>query len=72
MSKALVKYLARENDIPEELARLILVKRANRRFDSPGAFRKEKILGGNGNENHEQSQFTRKHNQCHKQELYTC
>jgi hypothetical protein len=51
MSKALVKYLARENDIPEELARLILVKRANRRFDSPGAFRKEKILGGNGNGN---------------------
>lgn len=49
--KALVKYLARENDIPEELARLILVKRANRKFDRPQAFRKEKILGGNGNEN---------------------
>lgn len=51
MSKALAKYLARENDIPQELARLILVKRANRRFDSPGAFRKEKIIGGNGNGN---------------------
>lgn len=51
MSKALVKYLARENDIPEELARLILVKRANRKFDRPQAFRKEKIIGGNGNGN---------------------
>ena len=54
MSKALVKYLARENDIPEELARLILVKRANRKFDRPQAFRKEKILGGNGNGNYNQ------------------
>ena len=50
MSKALAKYLARENDIPEELARFILVKRAKRRFDRPQAFRKEKILGGNGND----------------------
>ena len=71
MSKALVKYLARENDIPEELARFILIKRANRRFDSPGAFKKEKILGGNGNDYHKQSQSTGKYNQCFKQELYT-
>jgi hypothetical protein len=50
--KALVKYLARENDIPEELARLILVKRANRKFDRPQAFNYEMIiLRGNGNGN---------------------
>lgn len=70
--KALVRYMARENDIPQELARLILVKRAKRRYDRPQAFKKEKIfLGGNGNDNHKQSQSTGKYNQCFKQELYT-
>ena len=71
--KALVNYLAKEKDIPKEMARLILTKRAKRRYDRPGAFKYEKIfLGGNGNGNHKQAQITRKHNQCFKQELHTC
>ena len=31
--------------------RKLYEKRANRRYDSTGAFKKEKIKGGNGNEN---------------------
>ena len=37
-----------------EEVRKIYEQRANRRFDSPGAFKKEKILGGNGNGNNNQ------------------
>jgi len=48
----LAKGLVREYQIDYETAKMIYQQRAKRRFDRPGAFRKEKILsGGNGSGN---------------------